>query len=818
MIVRNDGDVTTCRGGTPSFLKFHFLLTVNANKRNTSCEVMSDLMGKIRCFSTEAAHVLRQEGLTTDSDIRSLTREDLCELFPGKRFKFRKAIFEIIHKQRPINDLLEELKGFIPQEYLSTALTNNGVLVEYFHVLKSVKNQVDVVQTFLDAHIDLLENISKKKQANPEPEDSLSGKSEPHTNQAVDHQQGAHDNTDASVQNVPDSDQNNGRKQRSLRNYIPVLSTQSLQEVKYKMVIKGKTFGADDQLMEQVKSCFQDRAQLTQSSEDHHIVIVFCPITSRVGTDVEAAMADESVSRTDKPVILVLMHHSHEARHTTSMRTWTSKANVVLHRIFAVNELSGLSVRKLHHISTSHCQKVSAIKPSAHRSGLKALPQTCLYQLVCDMQPASISYGKETTAVSSDGDEDEGGDGGEGVVGQEGGTEELKIMMSPGQVDAVSMEVQQGAADNGASTVSTSTGPNEKKTKRKMRRERKKLMKEKLQPADTQDNFMSELPFALTSPTAWKELGFSNLESTQKKRKRKRGDSGGRVDSEEDGDKKKKKKESKRPNYFVSIPITNTEISSAVTEVQEAVLQQEPLLAKAMIPVPTLHITLLVTHLANQEQIDLAATVLTQVEPSLAELLGGRDLVLPFSGIGHFRKEVVFVGLAPGQHRHTLDSLAELLRSRFEEQGLLQGDSRGFEPHLTIMKLSRASKLRSQGIKRVDPALYSSYTNKFFGDQTVERVDLCSMLKKKQQDGYYHTETSLQLGGRRRSEPDEAELLRVSRRLVEDAVNRALQQYKQETLQNGGGPNATAVQLPENTEETATKTDTTANATTDNRK
>ena len=73
-------------------------------------------------------------------------------------------------------------------------------------------------------------------------------------------------------------------------------------------------------------------------------------------------------------------------------------------------------------------------------------------------------------------------------------------------------------------------------------------------------------------------------------------------------------------------------------------------------------------------------------------------------------------------------------------------------------------------------------------------------------------------GGRRRSEPDEAELLRVSRRLVEDAVNRALQQYKQETLQNGGGPNATAMQVPGNTEETATKTDTTANSATDSRK
>ncbi|XP_040920809.1 A-kinase anchor protein 7-like [Toxotes jaculatrix] len=494
-----------------------------------------------------------------------------------------------------------------------------------------------------------------------------------------------------------------------------------------------------------------------------------------------------------------------------SLRSLCSES-VCLQRIFAVNEVS---VPRLHHIHSNHCK----LKPPAHRFGPKALAQTCLYQpKVCDMQPISISYGKDTTRIASD--SEEGGEG-KDVVEQERGIEGeglKKKMMTPGQVDAVSMEVHQGAADAGASTVSTAAGSNEKKTKRKMRRERKKLMKKKLNSADALDSLMSELPFALTSPTTWKELGFPNPESTQKKRKRKRGDSGGRVDSEEDGDKKKKKKESQRPNYFVSIPITNTQISSAVTEVQESMLQQEPQLAKAMIPVPTLHITLLVTHLANQEQIDLAATVLAQVEPSLAELLGGRDLVLPFSGIGHFRKEVVFVGLAPGQHRDTLDSLAELLRRRFEEQGLLQGDSRGFEPHLTIMKLSRASKLRSQGIKRVDPALYSDYSNKFFGDQTVERVDLCSMLKKKQQDGYYHTETSLHLGGRRRSEPDEAELLRVSRRLVEDAVNRALQQYKQETLQNGGGPNATAVQLPGNTEETATKTDTTANSTTDNRK
>lgn len=40
-----------------------------------------------------------------------------------------------------------------------------------------------------------------------------------------------------------------------------------------------------------------------------------------------------------------------------------------------------------------------------------------------------------------------------------------------------------------------------------MRREKKKLMKRKLKSADTVGSLMLELPFALTSPTTWKELG-----------------------------------------------------------------------------------------------------------------------------------------------------------------------------------------------------------------------------------------------------------------------------------------------------------------------
>lgn len=50
------------------------------------------------------------------------------------------------------------------------------------------------------------------------------------------------------------------------------------------------------------------------------------------------------------------------------------------------------------------------------------------------------------------------------------------------------------------------SGSNEKKTRRKLRRERKKLMKKTLKSSDTSENLLSELPFALTSPTTWKAL------------------------------------------------------------------------------------------------------------------------------------------------------------------------------------------------------------------------------------------------------------------------------------------------------------------------
>ncbi|XP_038151551.1 uncharacterized protein LOC119790192 [Cyprinodon tularosa] len=86
--------------------------------------------------------------------------------------------------------------------------------------------------------------------------------------------------------------------------------------IKVETITKGETYGADVALMDQVKR----KVNLEGTTQDGQYVIVFCPITSRVGSDVGAAMQNMS---TNKKIILVLMHHTRDANYSTAGRSWS---------------------------------------------------------------------------------------------------------------------------------------------------------------------------------------------------------------------------------------------------------------------------------------------------------------------------------------------------------------------------------------------------------------------------------------------------------------------------------------------------------------
>ncbi|XP_046958336.1 A-kinase anchoring protein 7 isoform X1 [Lynx rufus] len=274
--------------------------------------------------------------------------------------------------------------------------------------------------------------------------------------------------------------------------------------------------------------------------------------------------------------------------------------------------------------------------------------------------------------------------------------------------------------------------------------------------------------------------------------------------------KKKKKQKDYQPNYFLSIPITNKEITRGIKILQNAIIQQDKQLAKAMISDGSFHITLLVMQLLNEEEVNIGIGALLELKPFIEEILQGKQLILPFQGIDTFGNQVGFVKLAEGDHINPLLEIAETAKRTFQGKGILAGENRGFKPHLTFMKLSKAPWLRKKGVKKIDPEFYEKFISHRFGEEMVHRIDLCSMLKKKQSNGYYHCESSIVIGelespsstvlqryrkdipswpsgDKNGGEPDDAELVRLSKRLVENAVLKAVQQYLEET-QNKSKP------------------------------
>ncbi|NXM94756.1 AKA7G protein, partial [Sylvia borin] len=222
------------------------------------------------------------------------------------------------------------------------------------------------------------------------------------------------------------------------------------------------------------------------------------------------------------------------------------------------------------------------------------------------------------------------------------------------------------------------------------------------------------------------------------------------------------------------------QITSSVQAVQDAIIQKDQRLSKAMVGSGSLHVTMLVMHLSSEEEISIAVGALSDSKVFVDDLLKGKRVNLSFQGIDHFRNQVGFVNLAENDHTTLLKEIAERMTKIFQEKGIMAGEGRAFKPHLTFMKLSKSTELRQQ-VKKIDSSLYEDFKNHYFGDEILHRFDLCSMLKKKQPNGYYHCESSIVFGEKQAAEPDDAELVSLSKRLVENAVLKAVQQYLEET-------------------------------------
>ncbi|XP_068433288.1 uncharacterized protein [Clinocottus analis] len=366
---------------------------------------MSLLLREIKQVDIPAALVLEKAGVFTDSEILALTRDDLRDLFPKHEdFQRRRTLFDTIHKQPIAERLLQNLKGFIPHDFLSAALTKDGVLVDYFQHLKDMKTQMNGQMSFINAHINLLEEFREDQPDSRQTDHSQEGggAGSSYGDEPMELQDSS---TSNDAQRAPGSETSNvhhhkkhhagstggsspksdepfihlslldlekpelysgqkastsddqvglhGSLQRAQSSgasygYDPMEHQAGLTsgypqgasaKVLYKMVVSGKTFGNHMKLMTNVEEQVSNRMQLCGDNQDYELTFVYCPISSRIGTDVEWALAK---IKDKKPIILVLMHHMYEVKAVTSMKTWPDDANVVLRVNVFYHETMGL--------------------------------------------------------------------------------------------------------------------------------------------------------------------------------------------------------------------------------------------------------------------------------------------------------------------------------------------------------------------------------------------------------------------------------------------------------------------------------------------
>ncbi|KAG9281945.1 hypothetical protein AMEX_G525 [Astyanax mexicanus] len=81
--------------------------------------------------------------------------------------------------------------------------------------------------------------------------------------------------------------------------------------IKYFIVLAGNTLNCHVKILE----CLSEKRNLRKVSnaQDCHVILVFCPIVSRAGTDIESALKKLNEESDTKPAVLMVLHHTFDS-------------------------------------------------------------------------------------------------------------------------------------------------------------------------------------------------------------------------------------------------------------------------------------------------------------------------------------------------------------------------------------------------------------------------------------------------------------------------------------------------------------------------
>ncbi|XP_073672486.1 uncharacterized protein [Garra rufa] len=248
-----------------------------------------DLRQQIHAISQ--SNVLDEANID-DAQILTLTREELNELFPGIRnFQLRRTIMELItdavkDSRQPGPETLARSLRHLMQKNKSNDADAQAVLKESLRAFREVEDQLKAAQASLKPYIEVLNRLIEEADR----KEDRDAKETP------------------SRRKVPNS---------------PAMQPPFEPIVKVHPFVCGRTLDAHKQIFRQLRG--------VQESEywDCQLILAFCPVVSRAGTDIEEALKKIPA---DKPTVLVTLHHTFKHDYACpSFNIGSSQGNLLEH-------------------------------------------------------------------------------------------------------------------------------------------------------------------------------------------------------------------------------------------------------------------------------------------------------------------------------------------------------------------------------------------------------------------------------------------------------------------------------------------------------
>ncbi|CAF1160825.1 unnamed protein product, partial [Didymodactylos carnosus] len=184
-----------------------------------------------------------------------------------------------------------------------------------------------------------------------------------------------------------------------------------------------------------------------------------------------------------------------------------------------------------------------------------------------------------------------------------------------------------------------------------------------------------------------------------------------------------------KPNYYLSIPITDSSVIKKYLEFRQYVLDTEPTLFKhcSSFRSDLLHITLLTLRLNNQFEIDQCILTMKSLQEELKYFCTYPErLKLYFFGCETFYNKTLFINC---RKHDRLENLRAILLERFKLNNINLTGNYDFIPHLSLINIK-------QKLKTIPLTIYKKYQQSDFGVQNVEAIQLCQIVPTDLQQKY----------------------------------------------------------------------------------